>query len=371
MSLSKHMKKLQTLKGAVVDRESPHTSVIRSPSPYLNFIFGNGWGLPHGYSAVIGGPEKGGKSIICNSIAGQLHQDDPDAIVVKFDTEMREKAQVPEAQLRMYGIDPDRYMAFSVNEPALIFDRIATGIKEMMQDEKDPLKVKLIIIDSVNLIQGRRTMNAETIMQQQMGDQALTLRDGFRMILPVQREFGVSVLLTCHIAAEFDQAEQMRGNKFKLAIPHAVKHYAEYQIWSSPIESKAGRQDMMGNDLTDTSNTDALENADRTGHRIRVQMKKSSLGPAGRSGEFTLDYKRGIINTHEEVFALGYGRGLIQLDGRSYTYKEHKYVGKGAFLNALKENTRMAAEIVTDLRMKDLAGDFADHDAQVAKEVED
>lgn len=369
--MNRHMKKLLTMKGAVTNRSGVHDKVVRSPSPYFNSIFGNGWGLPYGYSMVIGGPEKGGKSIICNTIIGQLHYDDPEAVVMKFDTERREEAQVSEQQLAAYGIDPERYIVFGTNDPYVIFNRLDKEVKEMLQDEKDPLKLKLLIIDSVSQIKGRRGMNTEDVMAQQIGDKAATLKQGFESLLDLQRDFGFAVILTTHIAAEMDQAEQMRGNKFKLAIAHAVKHYAEYQVWSAPIESKAGRQDAMGNDLVDEANTDALENADRTGHRIRVQMKKSSFGIAGRSGEFTLDYKRGIINTHEEVFGLGYGRGLITLEGRSYSYKDRKYVGKPAFLAALKEDTKFAAEIVNDLRMRDLKGEYDEADRKAEKEVKE
>jgi len=72
-------------------------------------------------------------------------------------------------QAAILGIDLDRYISYDVNSPELIFDRIETEINAMC-DAGAP--IKLIIIDSLNNIQGRRSMNADTIMTQQIGDRS-------------------------------------------------------------------------------------------------------------------------------------------------------------------------------------------------------
>ena len=66
------MKRLLKLEGAVTESRNPHLNVIQSPSPSLNFTFGNGQGLPRGYSMLLYGPPRGGKSVICNAMAGQM-----------------------------------------------------------------------------------------------------------------------------------------------------------------------------------------------------------------------------------------------------------------------------------------------------------
>src|SRR3954463_7235851 len=108
----KHMSRLLALSGAVQSHArdvNPHTMVLRSPSPSLNFTFGNGHGLPFGFSLAIYGPPGGGKSVIANAFAGQLHRDDDEAVIIKFNTEMRETLQLTGPQMRNYGIDQDRY----------------------------------------------------------------------------------------------------------------------------------------------------------------------------------------------------------------------------------------------------------------------
>ena len=52
-------------------------------------------------------------------------------------------------------------------------------------------------------------------------------------------------------------------------------------------------------------------------------MKNSSLGRSGREGMFTMDHDRGIINTHEEVFYLGRGFGIIETAGSTYKLVAH------------------------------------------------
>lgn len=355
MAVNRWIAKLAKLEGAVTERYDPYQAVIRSPSPSLNFIFGKGHGLPLGYSMVLSGPPKGGKSVICNAFIGQMHKDYPDGIAVKFNTELREEGQLTKEQDAVWGIDHDRYMAYDVNQPDKIFDRIEKEIAAMCQDGAP---IKLIIIDSLNAIQGRRAMNADTIMTQQIGDLALTLKDGMKRILPIQRAHKIAMIFTTHIAAEMDQAEQMRGNKVKMAAGFGVQHHAEYFLFAEPNKSAKGRETLLGEKLEDEDLGDTRDkSAERTGHKIRVQMKDSSMGPKMRVGEFTLDYDHGIINTHEEVFLLGVNRGVItKPNNLSYEFGGQKWTGKPNMLAALQNDAKLSEAVMAELRRRDMAG---------------
>jgi RecA/RadA recombinase len=355
------MAALQKLEGAVTGKIDPHSYVIRTPSPSVNFIFGNGHGLPRGFTQVLFGPPKGGKTVISNAAIGQLHQDDPEAYAVKFDTELRELGQMSDEQAELWKIDRNRYLAYSVNSPDLIFDRIEKEIAGLCQDG---MPLRLIVIDSITGIQGRRAMNADTIMTQQIGDLALTLQDGFKRILPIQRKYGISVILTAHVRAEMDMQEQMRGNKFKMAAAFGVQHYAEYFTFVEPLKTKDGRADALGNKFEDDNVTDMNDNAEKTGHKIRVTMKDSSMGPKGRAGIMTLDYRRGIINTHEEVFTLGVNRGVLEkVNNVTYAFGDKKWTGgRPAMLEAIRADKDLYDAILKELRVRDNAGRFDHHD---------
>jgi hypothetical protein len=354
----KLMAQLLKLDGAVADEHDPFASIIDSPSPSFNYTFDNTWGLPDGYALLLGGEPKGGKSILLSAIIGQLHQNDPEAVVIKYNTEMREKAQVTPAQKKLWGIDDDRYVAYEVNEPALIFDPIEKEVPRLIQEG---LKIRLIAIDSVNDIQGRRSMNADTVMQQQIGDEAKTLQDGFRRIKGILRRHGVSLILTTQVRAEMDMAEQMRGNKVRLAVPWYVKHTCEYFMHVERLRTKAGRTDLEGNEFIDDSAKVDMSGqnkgeGDESAHKIRVTMKDSSLGRPGRQGVFTLDHDKGIINKHEEVFLLGTGTGVIDTEKQGqFKWGGRQWTGKANMLAAIRDEKDVYDGILRDCKLIDLA----------------
>lgn len=368
MAVNKWMAKLQKHEGAVLGNYDPFAHVVRSPSPSFNFVFGKSHGLPLGFILALWGPAKGGKSVILNAMIGQTQKDYEDAICIKYNTEMRELGQLTPAQAAVWGIDRDRYVAYDTNRPDLIFDHIETDVAAMCQDGAP---IKLIGIDSLNNIQGRRALNADTVMTQQIGDMATTLGDGIKRIIPVLRQHKIALVVTLHQTAEMDQAEQMRGNKVKMSAPFKVQHYAEYFMYVEPDRTKAGRTTLDGQVLEDENLGDMRDKgAEKTGHKIRVQMKDSSMGPKGRVGEFTLDYDFGIINTHEEVFLLAKNRNIIQkVNNLTYAFGDKKWTGQPAMLQALKEDRDLCNSVISELKRRDLAGRFASEDAKSAETV--
>jgi hypothetical protein len=368
---AKIMSQLLEMDGAVNHgAKDVYSEGICSPSPALNYCFDNTWLLPQGYTLLMGGKAKGGKSLIINSMIGQLHKDDPDAIVLRWNTEMRESAQTTPHQLAVWGIDPHRLRAFEANRPELIFDKIEEIVPKMCQAG---LKLRLVVIDSLNDIVGRRTQNADSVLTMQIGDRALTLQDGLGRIKSILRKNNVSLIMTCHVRAEMDMAEQMRGHKERLAVPHYVKHTAEYFLRVERLETKAGRTDLLGNDFKDTTRTVNMTGAGRSdgeesGHKIRVKMMDSSLGRPGREGVFTLDHDKGIINTHEEYFLLANMMRLLNVGGGgNYSlinhdafdpeiamYIERTWRGKENILRAFKEDATLCRLILRACKRVDL-----------------
>lgn len=351
---NKLMEKLRKLDGAVDHTIDPMIDVLKTPSPSINWAFGvRGYGLPFGYSMVLYGPPKGGKSIMCNAFIGQLHQDDPEAVSITFNTEMRGELQQVGHAAEAFGIDPERHLTYDVNEPGMIFDRIEKDINALCQEG---LKVKLIIIDSLKGIQGRRALNATSVNTQQIGDQAATLQDGLMRILPVIRRNRIALVMTTHVRAEMDQLEQMRGNTVKMAAAFGVKHMAELFCYVEPNRSAKGKVTLAGETFTDSETKDFMDKALKTGHKIRFKCVGNSIGPAERTAEFTLDYQKGIVNQYEEVFMLGKNLGIIEKPNNvTYMYKEHKWNGLKNCLMALRDDPNLQREILADVYEKDRA----------------
>jgi hypothetical protein len=342
----------------IKDDYNPFAHGLVSGSPSLNYTFGRSHSLPEGYSLVVFGEPKGGKSVIINSFTGELHKSDPDAISVKFDTELRERLQNATQEntdvTSLFGIDKDRNIVIEDNTPDGVFDTIETKIPAMCDKGA---KIKLVAIDSINSIQGVRGMNNTSVTNVTIGDLAQTLQNGFKRILPVQRKYKFAVIVSAQVRAEMDPHEQMRGHKVKMGASYAVQHYAEYFMHVQRILSKEGSKDELGNSFEDESRKDMADKAEKTAHKIRVVMRgNSAVGSAiGRTGEFTFNYKTGIINTHEEVLVLGVNQGIIQKPNlQAYAFGDKQWRGKEAMLIALKEDPALAQQILKKLKDLDM-----------------
>lgn len=345
---------LQKMEGAVLGNYNPNDHVLRSPSPSFNFMFGNGHGLAQGFTMVLGGVPKGGKSVICNSMIGQLHKDDPEAIAIKFDTEYRESGQLTDEQANLWGIDRERYICYQTNAATEVFDRIEKEIAALCQEG---MPLKMIIIDSINALMGVRSQNSDGLEAQinQFGDLARALPEAFKRIVPMQRKYRIGLILTCHVRAEMDAKEQMRtGSKTRLALPFGAAHFAETFISVEPNRNKDAKADLSGKEFRDESLGDIADNAEQTGHKIRAKVKDASMGPKGRVAEFTLDYHKGIINTHEEVFLLGKNRGVLKQPNQlSYEFGGQKWVGKQAMLDALAKDKALYDAVLAEVYRRD------------------
>jgi len=355
----KIMEKLLKLNGAVaINKRNVHADVLETHSPALNFIFGNGWGLPKGFTLLAYGPPRGGKSMLLRSMIGRMHQNDPTAVAVVFDTEHRWEAQLNDAatQIAPYGIDIDRLIVYATNHPSEIFDRIE---KELSAAKDAGLNIQLVGIDSVTEIISVRGTSQETIMTQQRGDHASTVQNGMKQILNTIRRHKMGLVLTTQIRDEQDPAEIMKRKTKRPAAAWALKHFCEYWLLMEPIDSQAGRKDMLGNELVDTSMTAFKKDGEQSGHKVRARITSSSMGPKNRVAEFTIDYKRGFINQHEEVFELGVGSGAIEKPtAMSYAVGDRKWTGKPNFLEALKTEPDLAQSVLTEVKRRDLAGTF-------------
>jgi RecA/RadA recombinase len=333
--------------GAVNKEYNPFApeNVLQSPSHSLNWVFSKGFGLPFGYTLLAYGEPKSGKSLISYLLASELHRTDKDAIAIKFDTEMRGEAQLNSA----WGIDPDRFFINDTNQPTEIFDKITGEIKEMLEEGAP---IKMIIIDSLKAICGPKESGAESVIDHIIGDNAMVLQRGLKAILPVIRKHKIALVLTNQIVANMDGG--LYGPKTKMAGGFFMKHFAEYYLQVSRDNSADGKKDLMGNALVNENIKDFKDNKEITGHKIYVKMTDSSFGVAGRSGEFTIDYNKGLINAHEEIFLLAKNLGLVeQPNNRTYIFDGVKYNSKQEFLDAIKDDKKVSNKIIQTIRDKE------------------
>jgi len=342
VSKSKWMKQLSGLDGAVSTEEE--VKIIQTPSPSLNWVFGKNNGILAGSSVLLFGEAKSGKSLVSYLCAGHLHQTDPEGIVIRFDTEMRSTFQMQ----GNWGIDYDRFQSIDSNDPVEVFDQITGPIASMVQDG---MPLKMIIIDSMTNLNGLREKDADSIANVQMGDRAGAVTKGLKRILPFIRRNKIVFVGTAHMRANFDAG--MYGPKLKASLAHAERHWFENYIEVKRDNAKEGKVDLLGNDLSNDKIKDFKGNKEITGHKIYVKMTENSLGVAGRTGEFTIDYEKGLINVHEEIFQLAINNNLVERpNNRTYIVEGVSYTSKAEFVTAIRDNEELQKYLLTKLNQK-------------------
>src|SRR6185437_10652550 len=111
--------------------------------------------------------------------------------------------------------------AFSTSVPEQIFNYIVNDVDAACQDG---CPIRLIVLDSLSNIGGRRRLDANDINQNQIGDYAKTVGDGLKMILPVLKKHRISIVYTTHVQAQMDPLEIKRGNKVIMSFPYKAQH---------------------------------------------------------------------------------------------------------------------------------------------------
>jgi hypothetical protein len=349
MAKNKWAKQLQAYEDAVkfdYDAFAPENCYY-SPSPSVNWIFANkSMGIPKGSGVLLFSEPKAGKSLLIQAIIAEMHKRDPEGIAIIFNTEMRGSFQ----NGNLTGVDPERLIIYDTNRPEDIFDRFERDIVPMIQDG---MPLRIVAIDSINSIGGTKAMAADrSVNDHLIGDKALTLQRGLEKFVPLTKKYKLLTLATAQLRANLEAGQY--GPKEKMAASWAAKHSFEYFVSLRKANAAEDKQDLEGNKFEDDTVKDLRGNKEITGHKIVVKMDQSSIGTPGRAAMITLDYTKGIVNQHEEIFLLGYNTGVIKRESTStYTYKDKKVVGKSNFAQAIKDDQELAKAILEDIKQQE------------------
>lgn len=345
---NKWLKQLKAYDDAVdpnYDSYAPENALY-TPSPYFNWIFANkANGIPKNASILFFSEQKAGKSLSIYAMVLEMQRRDPEGIAIIFNTELRGQLQggvFPE-------IDQDRMIIYDTNSPKEIFDRVENDIRAMVQDG---MPLRMLAIDSLSNIQGVKRENAESATDHLVGDHALTIQIGLSKLVPFCKRNKILLIATSQMRGNLEAGKY--GPKEKMEASWAVKHAFEYFVSLKRAGAAEDKADIEGKTFEDDVK-DARDNKLLTGHKIYVKMEASSLGPQGRSGVFTMDYEKGIINQHEEIFFLGKSTGVIRTESnnRVYVYGDKKYVGKKEMALAIRDDKKLANAILDEVKKLD------------------
>lgn len=344
---NKWLKQLKAYDDAVdyeYDAYAPE-NCLYTPSPYANWIFANkSHGIPRMSSLLLLSEQKAGKSLLCYAMILEMQRLDPEGIAIYFNTELRGQLQhgiFPE-------IDRNRMIIYDTKDPEEIFDRIEKDIKPMVQDG---MPLRILVIDSLTNIQGVKRRDTDSVTDHLRGDHALTVQIGLDKLIPFCKRNRILHIGTSQLRA--NQKATPGGPDTQMAESWNVKHTYEYFVSLKRAGAAEDKSDIEGKTFEEEMGKDARDNKLLTGHKIYVKMEQSSIGAQGRSAVFTMDYRSGIINQHEEIFFLGKGVGVIKLEGRTYTFGDQKWIGKKEAALAIRDNPKLAEAILDEVKKLD------------------
>lgn len=308
-------------------------------SPAINYLFGKKGGVPAGNIMLLYGPAKSGKSLVSFAYAGQLHQEDPEAIVLHFDTEFRDGVNHWE---KAFGIDKERFISYKTNTPTEIFDYIAGPVLEMLQKGA---KIKMIIIDSLAAIKYPKEANKESSDQFVIGDAGSYLPGAMKMIVPILRKYKILGILCQHVRANMDP-NTAKYRPYIIPGGNALRHHTEVWTLVTKVESKTSK-------TFDENKKDGAGNFIQTEHTIRVKIEESSISPQNRAVEVDLSYSEGFINQHVEIAKLAVNMGVIDMAGAWVKYEDKKWQGVENFANFVKEDSDFRLELLRKIKEVD------------------
>jgi len=319
---------------------------LYTPSPYFNWIFANkSNGIPRNASILLLSEQKAGKSLSCYAMILEMQRRDPEAIAIYFNTELRGALQ----HSVFPGIDQERLIIYDTKDPEEIFDRVEKDIKPMVQDG---MPLRMIVIDSLTNIQGIKRKDADSVSDHLRGDHALTIMTGLDKLVPFCKRNKILLIGTSQMRA--NQKAQPGGPDTQMAESWTVKHTFEYFISLKRASAADDKADMDGKAFEEEGMKDARDNKLITGHKIYVKCEANSIGPQGRAAVFTMDYEKGIVNQHEEVFFLGKNTGVIKLQGQTYSFGPHSVRGQAAFAGLIKDDPKLYEEILAEVKKLDV-----------------
>lgn len=320
---------------------------IRTGSPYFNWIFGNkSMAMPKNSGMLLASEPKCGKSLaIYNAVLQQQREDahlpkDKRRIQYIWNTELRGQLQ----HTVFADLDREQMVIQDTNSAKEIFDFADGELKAMVQDG---MPLGLLSIDSLTNIEGIKRGDAESIEQHLIGDHALTVSIGLGKLIPFCKRNRIPLICTTQMRANVNKKTKYDAD-LKMAESWATLHGFEYFISFKKAGSAEDKMDLEGKTFTDEEQTDARGNALTTGHKVFVKCDANSIGPAGRSGVFTLDTEKGIINQHEEIFWLGKNTGVLKTESnnRIYVFGDQKWTGKKECALAIRDDAALAAAIL-------------------------
>jgi len=285
---------------------------IPTGSISLDLALGVG-GMPKGRIIEIFGPESSGKSTLALHIVANVQK--RGGLAAFIDAE--------------HALDPEYAKKIGVKVNDLLISQPDTGEQalEILESLVRSGAVDVVVVDSVAALTPRAEIEGE-MGQMHIGLQARLMSQALRKLTAITSKTGTTVIfinqIRMKIGVMFGNPEETPGGK-------ALKFYASVRL-----DLRRSAQIKQGDLII--------------GNRVKAKVVKNKVASPFRQAEFDIFYNEGI-SRFADVVNTGLKLGVVSRGGAWFNYKEEK-LGQGleAAKNHLKENPRLAAEIVKEIK---------------------
>lgn len=297
---------------------------ISTGSPMLDEAVGIG-GIPMGRITQLAGQESSGKTMLALSCIKNYLNENPDNTALFIDAEYTYDPEWAKNQ----GVDIARVMVIKTNDAKAIFEGLIgtmkvnsktkkasknmKGILDHVIEGKDPRfkNLGIIVLDSIAVLNTPLEISAD-IGKANMAPIPRFLSTELKKLTPVVAQANVAFIGINQVRVNLGQ---MFGDPTTSPGGKALKHACSLMVNMAPVFSA----DSVIKD----------EEGSRIGHTVRAKIQKNKVGAPFRQAEYKVEYKKGIVNTDEEVFDLAVKYGLIERpSSQSYLIDGEKIRGR-------------------------------------------
>ena len=288
--------------------------VIPTGSISLDIALGVG-GMPKGRIIEVYGPESGGKTTLALHVVAEAQK--RGGLAAFIDAE--------------HALDPEYAKRLGVGVNDLLISQPDTGEQalEILESLVKSGVVDVVVVDSVAALTPRAEIEGE-MGQQHIGLQARLMSQALRKLTAITAKSGTTIIfinqIRMKIGLMFGNPEETPGGK-------ALKFYSSVRL-----ELRRSAQIKQGEQII--------------GNRIKAKVVKNKVAPPFRQTEFDIFYNEGISRLGD-IINTGVKFGVINRAGAWFNYQGEK-LGQGmeGAKVYLKENPRVVAEIVKEIKLK-------------------
>lgn len=302
---------------------------ISTGSPRLDESIGIG-GIPKGRITQFAGQESSGKTMLSLSCIREYLNENPENTALFIDAEYTYDPAWAEKQ----GVDTSRVMVIKTNDARAIFEGLIGKMKINKQTKKSSKSMKgildhviegtdprfknlgIIVLDSIAVLNTPLEISAD-IGKANMAPIPRFLSTELKKLTPVVAQANVAFIGINQVRVNIGQ---MFGDPTSSPGGKALKHACSLMLNMAPVFSADA----------------VIKNSDneKIGHTVRAKIQKNKVGAPFRQAEYKIEYEKGMVSFHEEVFYLSTKYGIItRPTSQSYMIDGEKVRGADAALS--------------------------------------